>query len=147
MAYTAPTVANFKSRFDRDFAFCGSDQTDFTKVRDVDVERALALAKANFNDGLWADQATFSEARLLLAAHFLCQNLLASTQGLGGSYQWLTNSKAVGPLNESFQIPDRILRSPFLAAISKTLYGALYLEMLSPLLVGNVVVVCGRATP
>lgn len=143
---TPPTVDDFKDRFDRDFGFA-EDQTDMTRVRDVDVERALVQAGVNFNDALWASQETFLEARLLLAAHFLCQNLLASTQGLGGSAQWLTNSKAVGPLTESFSIPERILRSPFLAAISKTLYGSLYLQLLTPLLVGNVAVVCGRSTP
>lgn len=145
MAYTQPTIANFKTRFDRDFAYA-VDQTDMAKVRDADITIGLTQASANFNQNLFASQAVFTEAFLLLTAHFLCVNLLASSQGLGGSAQWLTNTKAVGNVSESFSVPERILHSPFLAAISKTLYGMTYLTIISPLLVGNVALQQGDTT-
>lgn len=145
MSYTALTIAAFKTRFDRDFAYA-VDQTDKSKVRDADITIAFTQAAANFNEALFANQATFSEAFALLSAHFLCVNLLASTQGLGGSAQWLTNAKAVGNVSESFSIPERIMRSPFLSALSKTLYGMNYLSIITPLLVGNVACVRGETT-
>lgn len=146
MPYALPTVAEFKTRFDRDFNYA-VDQTDKTRVRDLDIQRGLDSANVNFNPGLWASQANFSEGFLLLSAHYLCTNILNSSQGLGGQGSWLVNSKAVGNVSSSFSIPDRILRSPFLSLLSKTLYGAEYLSIIAPLLVGNVRVVCGQTTP
>jgi len=146
MPYVLPSVADFKSRFDRDFGF-STDQTDVSRVRDKDVTIAYTQARANFNEGLFANQSTFSECQMLLAAHYLCTNLLASSQGLGGSAQWLTNAKAVGNVSEGFTVPDRILRSPTLSAYSKTLYGMTYLSIISPLLVGNFACLAGNTTP
>lgn len=146
MAFTAPTVADFKSRFDRDFAY-SADQSDVTKVRDKDINTAFGQAGLNFNPGLFAAQAGYAEAFLLLTAHFLCTNLLASSQGLGGAGEWLVNQKAVGNVSASFDIPDRIKRSPFLSAISKTSYGMTYLNVITPLLVGNVAGLCRQASP
>lgn len=145
MSYVAPTVADFKERFDRDFQFA-SDQTDLTKVRDIDVTRAFTSAGANFNVGLFPNQAIYSEAFLLLSAHYLCVNILASTQGLGGQATWLTNSKAVGSVSEGISVPDRILRSPTLSIYSRTMYGMTYLSIIAPLLVGNVVCIEGTTT-
>lgn len=146
MSFTPPTLADFKSRFDRDFAY-SADQSDMTKVRDKDITTAFTNAAANFNENLFANQATYAEAFLLLTAHFLCKNILASTQGLGGAGQWLTNTKAIGPLSEGFTIPDRIAKSPFLAALSKTAYGFAYLEQITPLLIGNVVGIRREVSP
>lgn len=146
MSYTQPTVSDFKTRFDRDFAFA-ADQGDMTKVRDVDITRGLTQASANFNEGLWESQALFSEAFLLLAAHYLCQNIAASSQGLGSHASWLTNSKAIGNMSESFAIPERIAKSPTLAIYSKTQYGMTYLSLIMPRLVGNVGLVKGDTTP
>ena len=147
MAYVQPTIADFKSRFDRDFAYCGTDQTDLSKIRDKDITTAFTQQVANFNEGLFPSQALFSEASLLLAAHFLCVNILASSQGLGGSFQWLTQSKDAGGMSETFSIPARMLKSPFLASISKTIYGAQYLTIIDPLMVGNIQGIRGNTTP
>lgn len=146
MAYTAPTVAEFKARFDRDFAFA-VDQTDMERVRDTDITRGLNSAAVNFNGGLWETQAIYAEALLLLAAHYLVTNLLNSSQGLGSQATWLTNSKAIGNMSESFAIPDRIARSATLGIYSKTGYGMEYLSLIMPRLVGNVALVRGDTTP
>ena len=148
MSYTPLTLAAFKSRFDRDFAFAGPDsQTDMTRVRDKDITVAFTQAAANFNEALISSQAQFDEMFALLSAHFLCVNMLAASQGLGGQSQWLTNSKAVGNVSEGFTTPDIVTRSPFLAAFSKTMYGMTYLQLILPLLVGNVGLVAGETTP
>lgn len=146
MSYTAPTVAEFKARFDRDFSFA-VDQTDMERVRDTDITRGITSASANFNEGLWESQAIFSEAYLLLSAHYLVTNLLNSSQGLRSQANWLTNAKSVMSVQESFSIPDRILRSPILAVYSKTGYGMAYLSLIMPRLVGNVALLQGNTTP
>ena len=43
MPYTQPTLADFKARFDRDFAFA-ADQTDKSMVRDADITIAFTQA-------------------------------------------------------------------------------------------------------
>lgn len=142
MPFTPVTVADFKSRFDRDFAFA-SDQSDKSKVRDVDVTRGLTSAGMNFNEALWPTQATFAEAYLLLAAHFLCVNILNSSQGLGSQSTWLLSQKHVGSMSSSAAIPDSVKEDPFLARMATTGYGAEYLGVLAPLLVGGVTTVRG----
>lgn len=146
MAFTPITVTQFKSRFDRDFAFA-SDQTDKSKVRDVDITRGLNSAGMNFNEALWPTQATFVEAYLLLAAHFLCVNILNSSQGLGSQSTWLLNQKHVGSMSGSYAIPDSVKDDPFLSRMATTGYGAEYLGVLAPLLVGNVATVAGFTHP
>ena len=148
MAYTAPTYADFRSRFDRDFAFSSPNTPDdMTRVREKDIAVAYKQASANFNVGLFADQDTYSEAFLLLAAHCLVGNMTAAAQGVGSSAQWLTASKGIGNVSESFRVPDRIARSPWLSALSKTQYGFAYLQIIMPLLSGNVTLVRGDTTP
>lgn len=146
MSYTPPTVADFKSRFDRDFAYSAAE-SDLTKVRVKDINTAFVQAAANFNEALFASQATYAESFLLLSAHFLVVNITASSQGLGGASQWTTQSKGAGNLQESFAIPPRIMRSPFLSQLSKTTYGMTYLQIILPLLSGNVGIVAGCTTP
>lgn len=116
----------------------GGDDTNSEKVTDSDI--ALAYSKAlayNSTQTLFGSQIAFTIAYNLLAAHYLCETLLAGGLGLNGKAEWLTNSKTVGNVTESFSIPDRILKSPILAKFSKTTYGAQFLEMVSPLLIGN----------
>lgn len=136
MSYTPPTVADFKSRFDRDFAFA-TDQTDLSKVRNVDVQRGLDSAGLNFNAALWGTQAAYAEAYLLLAAHFLCVNILNSSQGLGSQSTWLLSDKGTGSVRGSFAIPEQVREDMFLSRMATTGYGAEYLAVLAPLLVGN----------
>jgi hypothetical protein len=114
------------------------DNTDQTKVTDFDIATAQAKALGfNMTQALFATQQAFSLAYGLLSAHYLCESLQASGVGLGGKAEWLTNTKTVGNVSESFSIPDRILRSPYLSKLSKTTYGAQFLELVSPLLIGN----------
>ncbi len=113
------------------------DETDLTRVRDADIDGGIADAAYNVNQDLFSTEAGFQRAFLYLAAHCLCERMLAAGQGIRSRYNWLTSAKTVGDLSESFQIPKDILENPYLAAISKTRYGAMYLQIVTPLLVGN----------
>lgn len=114
------------------------DDTDEKKVTDYDIVAAFNAARAfNMTQSLLPSQQTFTYAYNLLTAHYLCENLQAAGLGLGGKAEWVTNSKTVGNVTESYSIPDRILKSPYLSKISKTTYGAQFLELMSPQLIGN----------
>jgi len=114
------------------------DNTSPDSVNDFDIANALNDATVfNVSQELLGSQAAFTRAYLLLAAHYLCKNLLASGMGVGGKAEWLTQTKTVGPITESFAIPDRILKSPILSKLSVTTYGAQFLEFMAPQLIGN----------
>lgn len=114
------------------------DNTDEQKVTDYDLATAMLAAQSfNMTTALWGSQSAYTYAYNLLAAHYLCETLIAGGTGLKGKAEWLTNSKTVGNVTESYSIPDRILRSPILSKLSKTTYGSQFLELVAPQLIGN----------
>lgn len=142
--YVTPSVAEFKTYFNRDFPY-GSDIE--TTVTDTDIAKAMLMVNIFLNQNLFPNQAFFTQGYLLLAAHFLVMNLRASSQGISGSFTWLATNKAVGNVSEGFQIPDRILANPELAILSQTRYGAEFLFLILPLLTANTFIVLGRTLP
>lgn len=113
------------------------DNTDLSRVTDADITTAILDAGYNVNQDLFDTQANWANAYGYLTAHCLVERLLAAGEGLKSRFSWLVNSKTAGDLSESYTIPQSVLDSPFLSSISKTRYGARYLEIISPLLVGN----------
>lgn len=138
--YTNPTVADFKAYFTRDWPY-GNDNKS---VMDVDITKAIAQAGFNFNQALFSTQDRYTMGFLYLTAHYLVVDLRMAAQGISGSYPWLQTSHAAGSVSESLQIPQRILDNPVFAMLSKTNYGAKYLALILPQLVGNVFTVRGR---
>lgn len=139
MSYVNPGVQDFKDYFNRDFPYGSTQET----VMDSDIVKAETDASININPNLFLNQGIYTLGFLNLAAHFLVLNLRASSQGIAGNYSWLQSSKSVGSVAESFSIPDRILENPSFAMLSKTTYGAKYLFMILPQLVGQIFSVAG----
>ncbi len=124
------------------------DNTDIKSVTDYDIVAAFNAARAfNMTQSLLSSQQTFTYAYNLLTAHYLCENIRAGGAGLNGKAEWLTNAKTVGNVTESFSIPDRVLKSPYLSKLSKTMYGAQFLELMSPQLIGNMASYHRQALP
>lgn len=123
------------------------DNTDLNMVTDDDIAGAIMDAQFNTNQGLFENQAFYTRGFLFLAAHYLVDKLLAAGEGLASQYNWLTSSKGVGDVNEAFAIPEKILKDAMLATFSKTRYGALYLQIIAPQLVGGVQILPRRALP
>lgn len=144
MAYTAPTVAQFQAQFFRDFPY-GTDPS--VSVLPQDITNAFNSVDITINQTLWGNQTAYTLGYLYLAAHFLVLNLRQSSQGLNGQWTWAQASKGVGAVNESFEIPQRIKDNPDFMAYTKTNYGAYYLNLLWPLLAGQMFTVCGRTKP
>lgn len=142
--FTNPAVSDFQNLFFRDFPY-GTDIT--TSVVDQDILNAFALVIVNFNPGLAPDQNTYTQMFLYLAAHYLVLNIRNSSQGLNGQFNWAQNSKSVQGVSEGFQIPQRIIDNPELMMLTKTNYGAMYLQMVLPYLTGQTFAIHGATKP
>ena len=114
------------------------DNTNLKRVVDSDIQGGIFDAQFNVSPGLFGSQAEFTRAFLYLAAHQMIEKLKMANAGVQSTYSWLTKSKAVGGVSETFEIPAVVADNPFLANISKTRYGAMYIQIVAPLLVGNV---------
>lgn len=144
MAYTYPTVNDFKLYFQRDFPY-GTDPN--TSVLDSDISKAQGEAKFNFSSGFTSSQENFSILFNYLTAHFLCLDLQASSQGIWGSFSWPEASKGVGSVSSSYAIPDRILNNPEYSYYTKTFYGTKFLMLILPQLSGQMFTVRGCTRP
>lgn len=115
------------------------DNTDYTKVTDYDIVNGFTQATSfNFSEALYGSQAAFTTGANLLSAHYMVLSLQAGNSGMNGQATWITQAKSVGNVQEAYQIPDRVLMSPILAKLSKTVYGAQFLELIAPRLIANV---------
>lgn len=142
--YLNPTIVEFKSYFDRDFPF-GTDPE--TSVLDSDIGKAYGLVNMTINPALFCNQADYTIGYLYLAAHYLCMNLMASSQGMNGQFNFLEQSKSVGSVSQSFAIPQRVLDNPDWSILLKTNYGAQYMQLILPLLCGQTFIVRGSTRP
>lgn len=138
-----PTVTDFKSYFTRDFPYGVANNT----VLDSDITKALGEAGVNFNSGLFGDQDTYSMAFLYLAAHYLVMDLRASSQGITGNFPWLEAPKTVGSVSQGFTFPEFIATNPILAHFGKTYYGAKYITIVYPRLIGPTFSSFGNTKP
>ncbi len=136
-------ATNFKAYFTRDFPY----GTDSSTVMDADINKAINLVLFTINSRLFGTQQNYTTGYLLLAAHYLVMNLRASSQGISGQYSWLQSSKGVGSVSEGLSIPQRILDNPSFAMLTKTSYGAQYLELVLPLLSGQMFTTFAEAHP
>jgi hypothetical protein len=134
MAFSNPSVADFKARFVRDFPY-GTDPS--IAILDDDIALAFQMTNINFNPCFWADQGSYTQGYLLLSAHYLVMNIRTSSQGLNGQFNFTQQSKSVGSVAEAFGIPQRILDNPDWAMLCKTNYGAMYLQLILPQMAGQ----------
>lgn len=144
MAYQNPSVQDFKDYFFRDFPY-GTDINE--NVLDQDIAKAFGQTNININQGLFADQGSYTIAYLLLAAHYLVIDLRMSSQGINGQYSFLEQSKTVGSVSQAFAIPQRVLDDPYWAMLAKTNYGAKFLQLVLPQMAGQVFIAPGSTRP
>ncbi len=144
MAFSSPSVQDFKNYFVRDFPY-GTDMK--TSVLDIDITNAFVMTNTQINQALFSYQPDYTVGYLLLAAHYMVMALRSSSQGINGQFSWLESGKAVGPASSTLAIPQQILNAPYWSALTKTNYGAQYLMMVFPKLVGSMFTVCGATQP
>lgn len=152
MALTPPaTVAEFKDQFDRDFIY----GTGLNSVRDKDITRAQTEALTLFNPCLWPTELV-KMAYNYVTAHMLVTAVQAAgglsgvnknqgTQNRGGG---VIASKSVGGVSVNYAgLETWVAKFPALSDFLRTDYGAKYLLLLKPRLVGNLSVVAGPKYP
>lgn len=140
------TVAEFKAQFDRDFIYGTGKET----VRDADIQRSLTEATSVFNADLWSTD-ELKPAYLYASAHFLVLNVqmagglsaLPTGKGIDNHGGGVTQSKSVAQVNITYGLTEKFQNDPILSQFLRTDYGQRYLQMISPRLVANVMVVGG----
>lgn len=136
--YQGPSVADFQTKFFRDFPFdltFTNDQNKYIFIQDI--LSAMQQANSQINSTLYLNQVSFAAGNLWLTAHRLCVNINNSSQGLNGRFNWGETSKGVGPASQSFGVPEKIQSMPYLYAFCNTNYGADYALDLYPRLTGG----------
>lgn len=139
-----PSVDDFKNQFVRDFPY-GTDPN--TSILDSDISYAFQLVNFNINPCLFASQGTYTVGYNLLAAHYLTMNIQSSSQGTNGQFAFPVNSKSVGSVSESFTIPATFSDNAYMMMLSKTNYGAMYLQLLLPELIAPAFNAYGTTLP
>ena len=144
MAYSNPSVADFKAFFTRDFPY-GTDPS--VAILDSDITKAFTFTNVNFQPRFFADQGSYNIGYLLLSAHYLVMNLRASSQGINGQFSFLEQSKSVGSVSAGYAIPQRVLDNPDWAVLMKTNYGAQFIQLILPQLSGQIFSIHGSTRP
>jgi hypothetical protein len=147
MSWSQPGLNDFKTRFVRDFPYAPkNDAGNLDYVIDGDINSAMAQAGASFNTAIGAEDLAMTEMFLLLSAFYLTESLKLAQKGINSQAQFLAQSKSVGGVSVSFQIPEWISRDPQLAKYTSNGYGKMYLDMAIPFLVGGAATVAGGTT-
>ncbi len=150
-----PSVADFKSQFNREFAY----GTSLANVQDNDIQRAINEASIAFNPGLWDGTTPLGQttelniAYLYLAAHYMTLNIqgaggLSSVnfgRGVKSTGGGTIQTKSVGSVSIAYAIPEDVSKSPILGQYMRTDFGQKYLTLIAPRLVGNVGIVSGQS--
>lgn len=169
MDLTTITVAQFKSRFYRDFFYANQNPNQqqptppegIDLVQDLDIENAFSDAMGLINQGLFSAQPgcigsgsgsgtqNLTNAFLFLSAHCLSLNIKAADAGVNsdGAGAFPLQAMSGGSVSESRIIPDAYKDDPILAQYAQTAYGQKYLAMVLPFLRGNAQAVWGGALP
>lgn len=152
MDITEITVDDFKAHFYRDFPYAPANVTLETcnaskYVFDADIEKAFKEAQASFNVSLFPSDEAIEIGYLYISAHYLVTDLRRSVQGLNSFSESQVSSRSVGSVSESYAIPQEFINDPRFAFFMTTGYGQKYITLILPLLVGNVIGICGMSHP
>ena len=115
---------------------------DYTQ--DSDIINAIAEAKVNFNEGLFADCCTAKLVFLYLVAYYLTVDFQNAMSPMGGG--GIVQSKSVGSVSESYAIPQWMLNNPTFGMYATNGYGRKYLSLIRPYLLGTIILSKGRTT-
>lgn len=115
-------------------------------IQDSDIMRAFKEAKVNFNAGLFSDEETIKMVFLYLSAHYLVIDLNNAMNPLGMGFMGFTQSKSVGSVSESYAVPQWMLNNAILSQYMQTGFGAKYVSLIYPYLIGNVLLIKGKTT-
>lgn len=145
------TVSDFKAFFRRDFPYLPSDPLSYCDadeyVLDSDIQKAFMEAQILFNQALFGSNADITLVYLYLTAFFLVNDIGTAGAGLSSTGGFPVSSRTVGSVSESYEIPKAYVDNPTYSFYAKNGYGLKYLNLVLPMLVGNVGAVYGGTRP
>ena len=150
MLYPNPGIGDFQNRWFRDFPFDSLTAPTWNidqVLIPADILNAFLNVNVMIKTTLFTTQSAYTQGYFLLAAHYLCINSVRASQGINGQYNELQASKGVGPVSESFQIPELWAKNPLFSGWAKTNYGRDYLNMIIPNLSGPMSSAFGQTKP
>lgn len=123
-----------------------SDDID-NYILDEDIEKAFGEAKISFNQSLFTSDENITIGYLYLTAHYLVNDIRAASRGISGVAAFPLQSRSVGSVSESYGVPEVYLKNPVYSFYTQSPYGLKYLNLILPLLVGNIMGICGGTRP
>jgi hypothetical protein len=135
------TASTFKDFFDRGQFDYGPD---LPKIRDKDIDRAIAEAMAVINQGIYPNTEALDQAAHYLTAHFLFCDVDAADGG--GQPIMLQSGRSADGLSESLSLPAWATQGEF-AFYTTTYYGQKWLHLTAPHIGGAVYCVAGATQP
>lgn len=137
--WTPPTTSEFQIFFARDFWFAPLENpNDIDLVMVSDIDRAIIDAQINFNYGLFGTEAQATNVFMYLTAFQLVRNIQMSTKGLSSQCKFPVSGNSVGGVSVNYVVPESYQKDPYIMSLMSNAYGMRYLELVLPLLVGNV---------
>jgi hypothetical protein len=103
-------------------------------ISDFDIQKAFGEASQNFNEDLFTNINNAERAYLYLTAHYLVGDYNAG--GIQSTSGGVVNSRTVGNVSESYDIPDWFKAGVF-STYATTYYGRKYAALVKPLLAGR----------
>jgi hypothetical protein len=147
------TPTDFKAFFIRDFQYAPvidpdedppAPSPDPALITDNDIDKAIDEAECVFNHDLYPNTDIEKKCLLYLTAHFLKTDYDAAESGAGTML--LQNSRSVGSVSESVNIPDWMNNGEF-SFYAVTYYGQKFIILSKPYLDGAVFCVAGATQP
>jgi hypothetical protein len=142
----------YLSKIDGNFDIPGSDDWERVNdsidnyVLDDQIENAISEGRFIFNENIFSEEEK-KMALLYLAAHFLCVDIKNIAGGANAQAVYPEATKSAGNVSVGYKISDTIANNPVLSSLMATGYGQKFLMMISPRLIGNVMLVRGWTTP
>lgn len=117
-------------------------------ISDAQIENAMVEASTIYNESLFSTDATKKMGLLYLTAHFLVidqRNMLSG--GISSTPGFISSSRKAGELSETVAVPKIFMNNPVYGMFTQTGYGAKYLHMILPRLVGACMALPGITLP
>ncbi len=143
-----PTVADFKTFFNRDFPYAGpqTPATDLDFVQPADITKAISEGQINFSPGMFDNNGQSTTVFMYLAAFYLVENLKASAKGLASQANFPLTAIAAGGVSVAMTPPDKFLSNPTYAMFTRNGYGLTYLSFVYPHTIGAMRIAPGTTT-
>ena len=115
-------------------------------ITDADIQRAMSQALLNANERFGETDNDKITIFLHLVAFYLVLDIKNASSGLGSSYTGTLQSKSVGGVSVSYNIPSWVNENPMYSIFTSNGYGLKYLSLIAPYMACTIIFSPGRTT-